>query len=624
MRGATKEHTSYANLGEARVLHSDYELTVDFGSKTIAGCAKLTAVGEALGATTLVLDTRDLAVTAVKGKDGAELAFSLGEPHKVLGSKLTITLPSALNTGDKVTVAVHYSTSPSATALQWLEPQQTAGGEHPYLFSQCQAIHARSFVPCQDTPGAKMTYSASITVPEALTALMSAIRLDEGSAGAAAGTKLYKFEQKVPIPSYLIALAVGALESRELGPRSRVWSEPSMVDAGAYEFAETEEFIKAGEAVAGPYVWGRYDLLLLPPSFPYGGMENPCLTFVTPTLLAGDRSLANVVAHEIAHSWFGNLVTNVTWEHFWLNEGWTVFLERKILGHMYGEPTLQFHAAQGAGELAETVAHLGASHPFTCLVPDLSGGLDPDDAFSKIPYEKGFYFLYYLQEVVGKEAFEGFMKEYVQRFQYKTLSSEDFKADFLAHFAGNPAVDAIDWATWFTKPGMPPVENSYDHSLATASYELAKVWHTADVMGIGGAAPPAASAADTAGWSSQQTVAFLDKLAEYRAMTPLHPSTARRMNDLYALDASSNSEIRCSWYLLCIKAGDGSVLPRVTAFLKEQGRMKFLRPLYRALFNSGDAATKALALDTFKELGPGYHPIASKMLAADLGLREAS
>jgi len=298
-----------------------------------------------------------------------------------------------------------------------------------------------------------------------------------------------------------------------------------------------------------------------------------------------------------------------------------VFLERKILGHMYGEPTLQFHAAQGAVDLAEAVSRMGAEHPFTRLVPDLSGGLDPDDAFSKIPYEKGFYFLYHLQGLVGQDAFEGFMKEYVQQFQFKTVSSEDFKRTFLARFEGVEAAAAIDWDAWFTRPGMPPVENSYDHTLATASYDLAKAWHTCDVMGLGGPVPEGAAAEDIAGWSSMQTVAFLEKLAEYRSMTPLAPATTRKMDDLYGLDASTNSEIRCAWYLLCIKAGDDSILPRVTAFLKEQGRMKFLRPLYRAMFQS--ASAKGLALDTFRALGGGYHPIASKMLAADLGLRDA-
>eukprot|EP00775_Hariotina_reticulata_P009872 gene9872-10030_t len=301
------------------------------------------------------------------------------------------------------------------------------------------------------------------------------------------------------------------------------------------------------EALAGPYVWGRYDLLLLPPSFPYGGMENPCLTFVTPTLLAGDRSLTNVVAHEIAHSWTGNLVTNSSWEHFWLNEGWTVFLERKIVGRLKGEKALQFHAAQGAASLEEEVKRIGADHNFTRLVPDLSSGEDPDDAFSRIPYEKGFYFLYYLQDLVGgADACEPFMRSYLSTFAFKTVSSDQFKEYFLAFFKDNPAVAAIDWDTWFYAPGMPPVKNSYDTSLATAAYDLAVKWHTADIMGIGADPPAGASAADIDDWDSEQIVAFLDRLGELRSLTPLAASICRAMDRLYNFDSASNCEIRTS------------------------------------------------------------------------------
>ncbi|GFH06372.1 Leuk-A4-hydro_C domain-containing protein, partial [Haematococcus lacustris] len=346
----------------------------------------LTAVVEGkAGAEELVLDTSSgLAIHRVEllqpgtapPAPPSPLSHHWGEPHKALGRPLHIPLPSPQPLGSRVCLGVRFTTPPGSSALQWLEPSQTAGGQHPYLFSQCQAIHARALVPCQDSPGAKMTYTAKVRVPAELTALMSAVPDSEQDAAAAGGSldKLPEvqppYPTKVPIPPYLLALVVGELASRELGPRSRVWSEPSQVEAGAYEFADTASFLEAGEALAGPYVWGRYDLLLMPPSFPYG------LTFVTPTLLAGDQSLTNVIAHEIAHSWSGNLVTNATWQDFWLNE---------------------FHASRGALDLAEDVARFGADHPYTRLVPDMTGGIDPDDVFSKIPYEKGFYLLYYLE-----------------------------------------------------------------------------------------------------------------------------------------------------------------------------------------------------------------------------------
>lgn len=369
--------------------------------------AQCTVVGRSeSGCSSLVLDTNLLRIEGA-WTDGEAAAHSLGASHSALGAALTVPLTAPLAQGSSCVVKVAYSTSPEALALQWLLPGATAGGQHPYLFTQCQAIHARSLVPCQDSPAAKCTYSAAVRVPEGLTALMSAVGVERASletavsdcAGNAASGEIsgrsaafsapaplfsapvknasdrstYCFVQKVPIPPYLIALVAGHLASAELGPRSRVWSEPSVLEAAAREFEDTERFLAAAEDIAGPYVWGRYDLLLLPPSFPYGGMENPCLTFVTPTLLAGDRSLVNVIAHEIAHSWTGNLVTNASWEHFWLNEGWTVWLERKILGRLHGEKAYQFGACLGFLELKDTVEHMGADHKYTKLVVDLSG-----------------------------------------------------------------------------------------------------------------------------------------------------------------------------------------------------------------------------------------------------------
>mmetsp|Transcript_12716 Transcript_12716/g.40178 ORF Transcript_12716/g.40178 Transcript_12716/m.40178 type:complete len:399 (+) Transcript_12716:211-1407(+) len=389
-----------------------------------------------------------------------------------------------------------------------------------------------------------------------------------------------------------------------------------MVEAGAFEFAETEQFLKAGEGLVGDYVWGRYDILLLPPSFPYGGMENPCLTFVTPTLLAGDRSLANVVAHEIAHSWTGNLVTNKTWEHFWLNEGFTVFLERKILGRMHGERHFQFGAQAGYAALEGAVKSYGATHNFTRLVPDLSGGADPDDAFSRIPYEKGFYFLYYLQTVVGAGPFEAFLAKYIKEFQYQTVTSNAFKDYFMAHFAGHDGITAVDWDTWLYSPGMPPVENVYDTSMAEAAHKLALKWHTSDVFGRGGGGAQR-EATDIVPFSSEQVVEFLNKLGQLRALTPLAHDSLAKMDGIYQLSKSGNSEIRHAWYMLCIPAKYPPVLPEVGRFLKEQGRMKFLRPLYKALIRTGDFGDK-FARDTFAEARGGYHPIAVKVVEGDL------
>uniref|UniRef100_A0A2K5P9N2 Leukotriene A-4 hydrolase n=1 Tax=Cebus imitator TaxID=2715852 RepID=A0A2K5P9N2_CEBIM len=378
---------------------------------------------------TWVLDTKDLTIEKVV-INGQEVKYALGERQSYKGSPMEISLPIALSKNQEIVIEISFETSPKSSALQWLTPEQTSGKEHPYLFSQCQAIHCRAVLPCQDTPSVKLTYTAEVSVPKELVALMSAIRDGEAPDPEDPSRKIYKFIQKVPIPCYLIALVVGALESRQIGPRTLVWSEKEQVEKSAYEFSETESMLKIAEDLGGPYVWGQYDLLVLPPSFPYGGMENPCLTFVTPTLLAGDKSLSNVIAHEISHSWTGNLVTNKTWDHFWLNEGHTVYLERHICGRLFGEKFRHFNALGGWGELQNSVKTFGETHPFTKLVVDLTD-VDPDVAYSSVPYEKGFALLFYLEQLLGgPEVFLGFLKAYVEKFSYKSITTDDWK-DFL-------------------------------------------------------------------------------------------------------------------------------------------------------------------------------------------------
>ena len=318
-------------------------------------------------------------------------------------------------------------------------------------------FHFFTFQFTKFKPRLQAPYTASVTAPEDITVLMSAVPDAEPAAAEGGNRRRFTFAQKVPVQSYLIALAAGKVESRRIGPRSRVWSEKEYVDGAALDFADTEEMLRTAEDLCGPYVWGIYDILVLPPSFPFGGMENPCLTFATPTLLSGDGSNADVIAHEIAHSWTGNLVTNSNFEHFWLNEGFTVFTERKIVGRMRGEKARHFSAILRWKELEECVGNLfGPTHPYTVLVPKLAG-VDPDDAFSVVPYEKGSTFLWYLEDTVGGAGqFEPFLRAYYKKFSHRSIDSEAFKAYFLEYFASNEAVKAIDWDTWFNAPGMPP------------------------------------------------------------------------------------------------------------------------------------------------------------------------
>ncbi|KAJ3135866.1 Leukotriene A-4 hydrolase [Geranomyces variabilis] len=613
---------SFANTDEIKINHSHLALDVDFEKRILAGSVTHTATVVGKNVSQFVLDTSFLSINDVALIDGAnssdaqKLKFELAERDEKFGSRLTIHFASPVAEGQVVNVRIAYATTENCTALQWLTPSQTVGKKFPYLFSQCQAIHARSMVPIMDTPGVKITYSADITGPANLRALMSAIRTGEETVG---DKKVFHFKQETSIPSYLIALCVGNLASIKIGPRSTVWSEPEVIEAAAWEFASTEEFIVTGENLLTPYDWGIYDLLVLPASFPYGGMENPCLTFVTPTLLAGDRSLVDVVAHEISHSWFGNLVTTQNWEHFWLNEGFTVFLERKIAGRLHGQAVLEFDAIIGLKALTESVDHYAEiKRPeFTCLCPRLENQ-DPDEAFSSVPYEKGFNFLFYLEKALGgPSVFEPYLKAHVQKFAHKSINTDDFKKylyEFYADKEGKTAVlEAVDWEAWFHKPGMPPVTNHFDDSLAVACQQLADEWDAAR-------SDPSAAPSSRAAWdafTSNQKVMFLEKLLQKPHHLPA--SVLAHFSTLYTMSTIQNAEIRFRWQWLCLIAGYQPIFPEVAAFLGQVGRMKFVRPLYRALDKCG-AEGREVAKQTFLKNRTFYHPICAAMVAKDLGL----
>ncbi|KAK3833938.1 MAG: peptidase family M1-domain-containing protein [Linnemannia elongata] len=603
---------SQSNLDEVKTSHIHLNLAVDFVAKTLAGSAELDIEAIADNVSKLILDTSFITIHSATLND-APLKYTLADRNEKYGSALTIELGKALAKGDKAKVVIGYATTEECTACQWLEPSQTVGKKHPYLFTQCQAIHARSMVPCQDSPSIKLTYSANINAP--LRAVMSAV--PTGEEKQTNGTTTYKFHQKTRMPSYLIALAVGNLEGREIGPRSTVWTEPEVIEAAAWEFVDTESFIRTGEELLTPYDWGRYDLLVLPASFPYGGMENPCLTFVTPSLLAGDRSLVDVVAHEIAHSWMGNLVTTENWEHFWLNEGFTVFVERKILGRMQGKEHAEFSAIIGHKAMVESVEMYGNDHPFTALRPCLRGE-DPDDAFSSIPYEKGFNLLYYLEKHLGgPEVFEPYVRAHVQEFAGRSINTDDWKAflySFMEKNFGQEKVDLlnkVDWEAWLAGTGMPPVENKFDDTLAKACNCLCKKWdHSRTVE-----KPTEFSPKDIEEFSPTQKVVFLERVSELDSLPHSH---LELMDQTYGLTQVRNAEIKFRWHMICLKANYEKMYPEVAEFASTMGRMKFCRSLLRALYLAKNGAELARA--TFKKHRAFYHPIAATMIAKDLGL----
>jgi leukotriene-A4 hydrolase len=464
-------------------------------------------------------------------------------------------------------------------------------------------------VPCQDSPGVKMPYTAKIRSPKELTVLMSGLRKGSEVCSCDSTKACYHFEQPVPIPSYLIAIVVGDLVSRDIGPRSKVWSEKETVEEAAFEFDETEKMISLAEELLGPYVWGVYDLLILPPSFPYGGMENPCLTFVTPTCIAGDKSLAFVVAHEVTHSWTGNLVTNRNPEHFWLNEGHTVFVERKIAGRMLGEKIRHFLALDGWTELRNQIDRI----EYTQLVPKLKG-VDPDDAFSIVPYEKGSNLLMYLeQKLGGPEVFEPFLKAYIQEFKFKSIVTDDWKAFLYKFFSDKKAIlDEIEWNEWLYAPGMPPVKPHYDKTLTNACAALATRWTEAtdDLSQF--------QESDLREFSAFQTKGFLALLLE---QGPLAKEKIVKMEELYHFNSSKNAEIRFRWLRLCIRARVDSAVPLALSFVSEQGRMKFVRPLYRDLYDWEDVRQQAH--DNYHATCIQMHPVTAMMVAKDLRVSSA-
>jgi aminopeptidase N len=579
---------SHADASQPRPRHLRLRLEVDFAARRLAGEASLVFDEAASG--TLDLDTKALEVLAVYTDSGAGVPFELGPEDPILGSRLRLALPAGTRE-----VLLRYRTSPEAPALQWLEPEQTRGGVHPFLFSQCQAIHARSLAPLPDTPRQRLTYEAELVVPEPLAAVMSA-----GPTGVARGpregTRAFRFRMPQPIPPYLLALAVGRLEPRDLSRRSAVWAEPETVAAAAHEFAGIEPMIVCAEQLFGPYEWQRYDMLVLPPSFPYGGMENPRMTFLTPTLLAGDRSLVDVVAHELAHSWTGNLVTNADMEHFWLNEGFTVWAERRLLEALHGEDATVLSWAIGEKALEESMSRFGADSPLTRLRTELAG-TDPDDAFSSIPYEKGSRFVALLERAAGRPRFDGFMRSYMERFRFTSITTEEFLAFLEQQLPGVAA--EVDARAWLYAPGLPANAPVFRSPRKDALVALA--------AGFDQGARP--TPAQVEGWSPAETLVYLQNLPRV-----LDRAGCAWLDQALSLSGRGNYEILVEWLTVAGASDYEPVFERLRQVLLDVGRMKYLRPLYSALGRT--PRTRALARELFARAAPRYHPLSRRVAAS--------
>lgn len=581
---------SYFDTDQPRARHLRLDWTIDFREHRIGGAATLEIERAAGGP--LDLDTKDLEIDSVHDQNGGAVHFEIGPPDEILGRRLRLTLPAGTTE-----VTVRYRTSSEAIALQWFEPEQTAGKRHPFMYSQCQAIHARTIVPIQDTPRVRVSYSANVAVPEALAVVMSAGPAGDAK-GEGHGTRVFSFEMPQPIPPYLFAIAAGDLQARDLSPRSRVWAEPEMVDKAAYEFAEVETMITTAESLFGPYDWDRFDMLVLPPAFPYGGMENPRMTFLTPTVIAGDRSLVDVVAHELAHSWTGNLVTNATAEHFWLNEGFTTWAERRIFEAMHGHDEVILSWAIGQRALDESVKRFGDGSPLTKLRTELEG-IDPDESFSSIPYEKGARFVAVIENEVGRGRFDEFMRAYMKHFRFQSITSEELMAFLDSQIPGlSTKVNANEW---LYETGMPANAPVFTSPKLDGLTELAAAWPS-------GRRP---TKEQIASWNPAELLIYLQQLPR-----PLDADSLRWLDDQLGLTARGNYEILVEWLSVAAASDYERVFGRIREVLLTVGRMKYLRPLYKAL--GATPRTRQLARDIFDAGRPAYHSLSRRVIEGEM------
>ena len=596
---------SWARPEIARVVHVSLDLAADFEAKTLSGTALLEVTAEP-GATEIVLDVRDLDIHAVRSNAGP-LDYRLGEADPILGQALTVALPS-IQPGQRAAILIDYSTRPDAAALQWLTPAQTAGGQRPYMFSQGQAILTRTWVPTQDSPGIRQTWDARITAPSDLKVVMSAEAL--GSEPAASGQTAWRFRMTNPVPPYLIAVGVGDVAFQAIDGRTGVWTEPSMLRAAHDELVPTAAMVDAAEQLYGPYRWGRYDLLILPPSFPFGGMENPRLTFATPTIIAGDRSLVSLVAHELAHSWSGNLVTNATWADFWLNEGFTTYFENRIMEAVEGRDRALMLQSLGWGDLQSTLADLPAAD--TRLKLDLAGR-DPDDGMNDVAYEKGAAFLHTIERIVGRPRFDAWLTGYFDRNAFRPMTTERFLEDIRAHLIqGDQALEQqLMMDAWIYQPGMPsnwvpPVSDAF------APVDAAARAFFAD--------KGPASAIPWAGWSTQERQRFLAWRPDGQGEGAdwLTEAQLADLESTLHLRDEGNAEVLFGWLQIAVQHRYQPAVPTLEKFLTSMGRRKFVLPLFQSLWAEGDWG-RPIARRIYAEARPGYHPVTTGSVDAVVG-----
>lgn len=582
-----KDDHTQSNADSIDISHLDLDVKVNFDERNISGCA-VWDIDNKYNVSHLKLDGYKLTVDSVL-VDGKKADFSWGETVEHLGEQLQIAIED-----NSKRVAIYYKSDPSAQAMQWMTPQQTLGKKHPFLYTQSEAIYARSWIPVPDGPGIRFTYNARVQVPADLIALMSATNPQQKN-----DSGIYHFEMDVPIPAYLMALGVGDLEFRAIDERTGVYADPALIDKAHKEFEEVGEMVKVAEDMYGPYRWGRYDILVLPSGFPLGGMENPKLTFATPTIISGDKSLVNLIAHELAHNWSGNLVTNATWNDFWLNEGFTVYFERRLTEQMTDKSYADMLWELGYQDLEHTVAEMKEENIMddSHLKLELKGR-EPDEGLTDIAYEKGALFLKLIENNVGREKMDAFLTQYFNEHAFKTITTEEFIAYLKENLikGDKELEEKLNIYAWVYGPGIPD-------NAPRADMERFDRVNAEREKFLNGTAPNALATQD---WTTHEWLHFLRKMPK-----PLASEKMKALDEEYDFTNSNNSEIADLWYIMAVAADYKPAYSAMEDFLVNVGRRKFLTPLYTEMMETGK---EEMAKSIYEKARANYHPLAQRTL----------
>ena len=608
--------STYSNFDKICQKSLYLEVTLDFPSKTLFGSVTSTYEYIDKNEKYLILDLNGpqiRRVSFIERKKIFPLEFEIISnvpDKKTLGTPLKITLPSfGQIIPNELKIKIEFSTNENCSAIQFLKKEQTHSKKYPFMFTQSYAILCRSLFPCQDTPSAKVFVTAKTFIDPPYRMLFSGLpKSIYWDANREKNVIVYK--QKINIPTYLISFAAGKLSYEKISERSGIYAEDELIQIAKNEFTNIENYLKKAEEYFDiKYDWQEFNILILPFSFPYRGMENPNLTFLSPSLLTGDGSLSHLIGNEISHSWTGNLVTNKNWENLWINEGFTKFIERKLDGMIFGEDMENLEAMIGNYELENDVEMLGEDNNYTQLMPNYEG-VDPDDCFSTVPYEKGFQFLLYLESLVGKEAFQNIMQEYIKKYAYMSVDYnafkevyEDYVTDNTEGEEGKNILNDIDWDNWLYSKGKPFAEFNFSSSLSEEAIQFAEKYLSKKANYDG-------DYETFKNWHTNIKIYFLNYIMNN--IKKVDDKVYKNLRDNLKLNQEDyNMEIKYLWYQIALKTKHDEVIPSIKKMLLATGCIKYIKPLYSVWYEFNKKDAKSF-FDKNKNL---YHPVTQKNVA---------